>query len=353
MRQFARRFIEVLDSKPPRGARGQSLLELALTAPILFLMVIGIVEVGFLANNYMISLDALREGGRFGVLLNPMNWHTSYTDPAGDEQTRNQQRADCETKTSGFVGGANWHVNKYDRDVQLGYAGGDAPHPNKAGYVNLSETDTLGFYDAVMCQVVAALDPLPFNYDYDDIAISVIAFANRCNEWAVSGPAGCYEDPLNYRRPIGTRHVTVTGRFPLSNRKCTDDTRDPFAVPGMASNPIPVPGAADTLYRGYIVTGNMVNSAGCIGSWFYLDDSKTTYSTPEPYNIDYILNSLPDTLLQANAPGGALVLVELYWRHTQLFNFPPFNLFNDASGGIRLHIWQAFPMVAAEPTPTD
>jgi len=334
------------------------LVELALTMPVLFLMVIGIAEVGFLANNYLVALDALREGGRFAVQLNPMNWHTSLSDPAGDNETRNQHRADCETTATLPSFGARFHVNLEARDAASIPAGNDGynQHPVAPGYYEGNETGTLGFYDAVMCQVVAALDPLFFDYRYDDIAISVISFTNRCEEWNNgAGAAACYEDPANYRRPQGTRHLTITGRYPLMNRKCADDNRDPFAVPGM-SNPTPVPGANKTDVRGYIVMGNMKppNSA-CIGSWFYLNDSppRTNASVAEPYNIDYLLNSLPSAQLQLNAPGGALVLVELYWNHKQLFNFPPFSFFNDAtSQGVRLHLWQAFPIVSAEPTPT-
>jgi hypothetical protein len=363
MRKFARKIVDILDSKPPRGARGQSLVELALTAPILFLMVIGIAEVGFLANNYLIAIDALREGGRFAVQLNPMSWHTSYTDPAGDSETRNQQRADCET-TNTKPSGADYHVNAPDRDTNWGdaaaAAGGSIPHPQNGlhgvtGYTAGGETSSLGFYDGVMCQVVAALDPLFFDYRYDDIAISVISFANRCDQWAASGPGGCYEDPVNRQRPKGDHWQTVTGRFPLSNRKCSTDSRDPFAVPGVTQQ-IPVPGASNNDVRGYIVMGNMVApSSNCAGSWFYLNEgTRASYgTTPEPYNLDYLLNTLPDDLLLKNTPSGAMVLVELDWNHHQLFNFPPFNLFNDTNtGGIRLHLWQVFPMVSAEPTPT-
>jgi len=337
------------------------LVELALTMPVLFLMVIGIAEVGFLANNYLIALDALREGGRYAVQLNPMNWHTSLTDPAGDNETRNQQRADCETTATLPSFGALFHVNLEARDGATSPAGdgGFNPHPfGVPGYFEGAESGTLGFYDAVMCQVVAALDPLFFDYRYDDIVISVISFANRCEQWdgTAAGAAACYADPANYRQPQGNRHLTITGRYPLMNRKCADDNRDPFAVPG-ASNPVPVPGANKSDVRGYIVMGNMKPpNTACIGSWFYLNDSHgfAPYASPEPYNIDYLLNSLPSSQLQLNAPGGALVLVELYWNHKQLFNFPPFSFFNDTtSQGVRLHLWQAFPIVSAEPTPTS
>jgi hypothetical protein len=365
MRPFARRLINILDSKPPRGARGQSLAELALTAPILFLMVIGIAEIGFLANNYMLALDAIREGGRYAVLQTPLNWHTSYTVANGDQETRNQQRTDCET-TKSYAGGARYHVNRRDRDLARVPVADPDGHPTGLGYFSGNETDTFGFYDGVMCQVVAALDPLYFNYRFDDVAVSVIAYANRCATWNNGAGAGsCYRDPANLREPQGTRRLTITGRFPLANRKCVGtsaylDTRDPFQVNGQISAVVPpLPGAGNNDVRGFIVMGNMkppgVNN--CIGSWFYLDESKTNYATPEPYNLDYLLNDLDRAHASDDAPSGAMVLVELYWNHAQLFNFPPFNLLNDnspgGSGGVRMHLWQVFPMTAAEPTPTN
>jgi Flp pilus assembly protein TadG len=48
------------------GERGQSLIELAITLPLLLLLVVGVVEVGNGLNAYMTLVDAGRDGARLG-----------------------------------------------------------------------------------------------------------------------------------------------------------------------------------------------------------------------------------------------------------------------------------------------
>lgn len=364
MRNFARRFLEILDSPPRRGARGQSMVELALTAPILFMMVIGTAEIGFLANNYLIVLDAAREGGRFAVLQNPLSWHKNLTTAGGDPLTRDYEHNDCETTKTDP--GGSYHVNAKVRDDAAGFT--VVAHPAAiGGYASAgNESSSLGFYDSVMCQVVAGLDPLMFNYATDDIVVSVVSYASRCVGWIVANtnpppdqPA-CYADPVTQTRPIGNRKLWVTGRYPLTNRKCVSaagtpgiDSRDPFATPGVTPVFIPLPGKNNNDVRGFIVTGKLIGATNCYGSRFYVDDSFVG-----DYNIQYRLNSLPaingvdGTSIQGYAPSGSMVIVELWWSHGQLFNFFPFNLFNDANGKIPFHVWMMFPLTSAEPTPT-
>jgi Flp pilus assembly protein TadG len=50
-----------------RGERGQSLVELALTLPVLLLLLVGVVEVGNGLNAYLTVVDAAREGARYGI----------------------------------------------------------------------------------------------------------------------------------------------------------------------------------------------------------------------------------------------------------------------------------------------
>ena len=49
-----------------RGERGQSLVELALTLPVLLLLLVGLVEVGNALNAYITVVDAGRDGARLG-----------------------------------------------------------------------------------------------------------------------------------------------------------------------------------------------------------------------------------------------------------------------------------------------
>jgi hypothetical protein len=49
-----------------RRERGQSLVELALTLPVLLLLLVGLVEVGSALNAYMTVVDVTRDGARLG-----------------------------------------------------------------------------------------------------------------------------------------------------------------------------------------------------------------------------------------------------------------------------------------------
>lgn len=51
--------------------RGQSLVELAIVLTVLMFMLVGIVEYGFLLNNYLNLVDATREATRFGANIDP------------------------------------------------------------------------------------------------------------------------------------------------------------------------------------------------------------------------------------------------------------------------------------------
>jgi hypothetical protein len=50
-----------------RGNRGQSLVELALTLPLLLLMFAGLIEIGAALRNYLVVVNANREGTRFAA----------------------------------------------------------------------------------------------------------------------------------------------------------------------------------------------------------------------------------------------------------------------------------------------
>ncbi len=50
-----------------RGERGQALLEFALTAPLLLLMLLGLIEFGHALNSYLVVVSAARDGARLGA----------------------------------------------------------------------------------------------------------------------------------------------------------------------------------------------------------------------------------------------------------------------------------------------
>jgi Flp pilus assembly protein TadG len=49
------------------GKQGQSMVELALTLPLLVVLFVGLVEVAFIARTYLVLLEASREGARLGA----------------------------------------------------------------------------------------------------------------------------------------------------------------------------------------------------------------------------------------------------------------------------------------------
>jgi len=54
-------------SKRMTGQRGQGLLELAVILPVLLILLMGLVEVGYALRNYLVVVNACREGCRFAA----------------------------------------------------------------------------------------------------------------------------------------------------------------------------------------------------------------------------------------------------------------------------------------------
>jgi Flp pilus assembly protein TadG len=65
-----------------RNQEGQAMVEFALVAPILLLLVFGIVQFGILFNNYLTLTDAVRAGARQAAVSRTL------TDPVGTTKTR-------------------------------------------------------------------------------------------------------------------------------------------------------------------------------------------------------------------------------------------------------------------------
>lgn len=57
-----------LKSASDQGERGQAVIEMALTLPLLLLVVFGIIDFGFMFQRYEVVTNAAREGARLGVL---------------------------------------------------------------------------------------------------------------------------------------------------------------------------------------------------------------------------------------------------------------------------------------------
>ena len=81
MRKLLVKIIQLLDGTPAvygKRQSGQSVVELALITPILIILLAGLVEIGWFANNYLNLLDVTRAGARRGAVLqdqkSPLFW---------------------------------------------------------------------------------------------------------------------------------------------------------------------------------------------------------------------------------------------------------------------------------------
>jgi len=321
MRAKFRSLLDILDGKPT-GARGQSLVELTITLPVLLVMLMGLTEIGWFANNYLTLLDVVREGGRFGATGDPTTWN--------EIDTTNYSALDCE-QDIGFYN---------DHDTTINYTAW--PGANDLATWGYSERGEIGrgYYDGIACGMLQNMEPLKFNHQTDDIVISVFQF-------------------VVVNQGTDAAQVRVTGRLPSKANECEgDDTRDPFDWHGPLGPTSPADGVATGTYevkyagywdpdveniRGYVFRGNHRTDYGgarqCLGSEFSTD------------TVEAMLNFQGDAdqirkLKQATSYG--LVLVEVFWEHTQLLGLPWFRLgpLNETS---TIHVWTFFPVSAAEP----
>jgi hypothetical protein len=314
MRATLRRLLAILDGTPT-GTRGQSLVELTLTLPILMVMLMGLTEIGWYANNYLTMLDVVREAGRFGATKDPTLW--------ADGQELNYSRMDCEKLSTVFDKKPFENNTTWPGPDLSGY-----PTNGTERYGDRGERE-VGFYDGVACTVIGNMAPLEFDDNVDDIAISVFSYAV---DHSTTPPT-----------------VRVVGRFPARANECEgDDVYDPFdwnhngsgADPDEDSARFDV--GADNV-RGYVFRGNhamdYAGTAACLGS---------TYSTDD---VERMLNleGKPDREAQLEeVTNFGLVLVEVFWSHHQLLGLPWFN-FGPLEEAMVIHVWTFFPVSAAEP----
>jgi hypothetical protein len=324
MRRYAKRALAILDGAPteekpsPRARKGQSLVELTLTLPILLLMLLGMIEIAWLANHFLILMDVTRAAARYGATADTSNWEI------GDEA--NLEHMDCDER----VGGS--YIDSASR-VYLPV--GDTSH--LAGYHFFTGTEgTTGFYDSIACTAARSMEPLIFDTEKDDVVVSAFGFA------------------IEQLPGESAPRVHVTGRFPARQNECSSEAYDPFDynhngavdpnedTDRLSSGSV---GAGDSdatdnseNIRGYVLTGHheVSDSPGCLGSEF---------STAE---IENLLNASTD-LENENTPNNGLLLVEVFWHHRQLLQLGFFTAIGD---DFELNVWSMYPLTSLEPTAT-
>jgi Flp pilus assembly protein TadG len=282
MRRTLDKVLKILDGQPT-GKRGQSFVEMAFTTPFLIFMVMGAVEIGFAANNFLILQDAVREAGRQAVNLDPTTW--------GDNESRNQESMDCDNTINTWnlsvhpIGTGEEGKAAGDRDGRsqttgpITYGLGidnnpNIPHDPRGQALKSLATNPYfdpfyvtaappsakdgtspdapsGFFDQVACQAVAAMSPLTLNdsdtNSKDDVVVSAISYTNLdytstgFNIGGITGTPNTGNQGPSYPLTAGNNHgdhwMTVTGRYPIENRYCRTsavatgadmDNRDPF-----------------------------------------------------------------------------------------------------------------------------
>jgi len=82
--------------------RGQAVIEMALTLPLLLIIVFGIIDFGFMFQRYEAVTNAAREGARLGVLVSS----AGYTDVEAQNRALDYLRASGLNGTVRSCGGA-------------------------------------------------------------------------------------------------------------------------------------------------------------------------------------------------------------------------------------------------------
>ncbi len=366
MRQALRKVVNVLDGRPA-GVRGQSLVEMAFTFPLLILMVLSLVEVGFVANNYLILMDAVRAAGRDAVNLDVTAWK--------DSDTRNQNRMDCDIPEKGNAHSATFYMfgnQPSPNDQRVMPPAGPGPRGQHLPFYTVGPEGPFGFFDEVACQVVRGMTPLLLNdgdntQSKDDVVVSAISYKMVDYTGSAPGNAAKYAAGPGAH---GNTWITVTGRWPLANRYCgtysggvavSGDERDPFdwarfdyrnGWTNGTADPSSSEGTPDGSLllkqqasdsqgvRGFVFTGNARNDDGCYGSKFTVQDIESRM------NLD-------DAAFNKQVPNGGLVIVEVLWQHHPIVLGPLFegftgNRFDDPV----LWVWGWFPVSGVEPTET-
>lgn len=226
MRKLIRKALRILDGTPQvygKKERGQSTVELALITPLLIILLVGLVEIGWFARNYLTLLEVTRVGARRGATLtaetSPMVW---------DERASLYWREEYDPYWLDYPPGnkdqpesRGWYT-EYRANVRDCSALGDSSvTPNQAG-----------FYNIVWCQMQRSMAPLEIDFDngIDDVIISVFAVQVINHRTDGSGGLNLHAArlPLMDRLSVGTEQEfpeegyipVVVGRWPARANEC-------------------------------------------------------------------------------------------------------------------------------------
>ncbi|MDX2159776.1 MAG: TadE family protein [bacterium] len=249
MNRMWSRLLEILDGTPAVYApaapmnkrRGQSLVEMALLTPIVFILFAGLVEIGWLANTYLNLLDITRYGARYASTLSddrsPFFWEdrSSYV-PNDNVPSLYEMRysSPAQEVTENFL--------RRQQREDWGVAFDSQPlNPPVEAAFSVCGSDNEQFYSDVVCRMILSLpdirtsQPTRFNpYNgVDDVIVS--AFSLELVDVPADPNPGSTEDrwsdpavrPLSANLP----QLMVVGRYPTNANECQaneDGTLNPF-----------------------------------------------------------------------------------------------------------------------------
>jgi len=400
MRTFMTKIIQLLDGTPAvygKRQAGQSVVELALITPILIILLAGLVEIGWFANNYLTLLDVTRAGARRGAVLqdqkSPLFWDNKYSYVPNAMLLAQNPAATLYQMTSGQVTLPDGTLRDDGTDTDrwtYRWMPADSTVPGNTGIQACDPNYvTRFFYNEVICTMITTMDPLVMNQSngIDDIIVSGFALqqvdATAHHEWLAP----------NFDPTIP--QVVVAGRYPSNANECDvqnqggmvmisrpgDENRDPFDINGNGKRDIAAPDTPNPA-NAYEVAGPFTELAGydaevtnsaregdaekqvgfslfgnhkipgtyCVGSEWTLSQVEqlmnlsnyqpTTWGDPTKPQEDYY-------------PSQGLILVEIYWEHEMLLKIPVlspvFTAVGNAQGKMVINVWAAFPLGSVEP----
>ncbi|MBK8021338.1 MAG: pilus assembly protein [Chloroflexi bacterium] len=388
MRAILKKILQILDGTPAvygKRQAGQSMVELALVTPLLIILLAGLVEIGWFANNYLIILDVTRAGARRATALvdqqSPVSesWIPEYsfvpqswlTDPGDSDYHMPYTAAELALPSEVPPKAVDYYRELYRWNAADAAAG--------TGACVASAVDRL-FYNEVVCTMLVSLEPLTLKQEnnIDDIIVTGYSVEN-VDPRDFSGwlPA---DRPLTGDVP----QLVVVGRYPPEANECDvtesapgvysvtpRESRDPFDLNdngwydvqetvknidgandftehGELAYLDPVAGslAAAEKQVGFTLFGNhRIPGTRCTGSEWTMRQVENLVNLPQ-YAID-------DLDARTMIPGMGIALVEMYWEHEMLLKIPVlspvFTAVGNSEGKMVIYVWAAFPLPAVEP----
>ncbi len=406
MRQLFKKIILILDGTPRVSRKrqsGQSLVELALVTPLLIMLLAGLVEIGWFANNFLTLLDVARAGARRGATLqddqSARAWEDGFADWTYiDIGSLPTTPVDFQAQGIGVMPYSTGSTDPNDTDplvvAERNQREGSRDTTNATDAHCRVGTNghwaSEGFYPQVICLMLDSLEPLRFNgsNSVDDIVVSGFAVE------MIDPPDGASGDWLGSNRPQpgDNPQIVVVGRFPSNANECdatlisgtatvsAQEPRDPFDfnennmvdVLGLASSnshfrtsanftemfggipaddilrwgydPITATVESAEKQVGFVWTGNhRIGETMCIGSDWTVSEVEDLFNLS---GFDFVNHAPRGDQDRDLIPGQGLVLVEIFWEHKLLLNLPFFTVLNDR---FSVNVWSAFPMQSVQP----